>query len=116
MSRGICGSAEGKISSCAAPCAHPALVGAMALWAEPWPNTTATRMSFTDVRGRHVASNLCKAALLNPLPPLGVAPELRADVLAAETAAARLQVVKRGHVGHVAELSRAVWERPQSLS
>ncbi|CAE7350469.1 LONRF1 [Symbiodinium natans] len=48
------------------PCTQP---GAMALWA---------------------------AALLNPLPPLGVAPELRADVLAAETAAARLQVVKRG--------------------
>jgi len=48
------------------PCTQP---GAMALWA---------------------------AALLNPLPPLGVAPELRADVLAAETVAARLQVVKRG--------------------
>ncbi|CAE8601955.1 unnamed protein product [Polarella glacialis] len=36
------------------------------------------------------------AALLNPLPPLGVAPELRAPVLAADSVAARLAVVKNG--------------------
>ena len=37
-----------------------------------------------------------QAALLNPLPPLGLAPELRAQVLQADTAVARLRAVGRG--------------------
>lgn len=39
---------------------------------------------------------LWAAALLNPLPPLGLAPELRAQVLQADTAVARLRAVRRG--------------------
>lgn len=33
---------------------------------------------------------------MNPLPPLGLAPELRAQVLQADTAVARLRAVGRG--------------------
>ena len=41
------------------------------------------------------ASRRLKAALLNPLPPLGLAPELRAEVLTAG-GPERLRLVRRG--------------------
>lgn len=44
------------------------------------------------------------AALLNPLPPLGLAPELRPQVLAAPDAAARLAAVRQGLENSLAHL------------
>jgi hypothetical protein len=46
------------------------------------------------------------AALINPLPALGVALEVRPSVLAATSSLARIEVVKRGLIDSIARLKR----------
>ena len=57
-----------------------------------------------DARAQPTAFALWVAALLNPLPALGVAPELRASVLMAVSAEQRLLVVERGLRRSIANL------------
>eukprot|EP00913_Durusdinium_trenchii_P028031 g26280.t1 len=62
---------------------------------------------------KRTASRRLKAALLNPLPPLGLAPELRAEVLTAG-GPERLRLVRRGletSLGHLQALAKSPLRR-----
>jgi hypothetical protein len=62
-------------------------------------------MPAADAGGSKLA--LWAAALINPLPALGVAPEVRPDVLGAPTGYQRLLVVERGLEESIKHVSRA---------
>ena len=61
---------------------------------------------------RSVPESVEKAALLNPLPPLGVAPELRPQVLAAPDVPTRLRLVREGRTAIGLPSACQAWRVP----
>ena len=70
----------------------------------PMPERAVLWLAFSSLLGIVIADTLWLAALLNPIPPLGVAPELRPRVLLSPSPDERLAVVYAGLARSLAHL------------